>query len=116
MEYFNDEKSQQIWMAYNCMTPSEFKKLLTELRKRGNQCNRYVTSIRYYDIIDQDTFGEDEIYSKGGKVLWSGYCSDCNHCAHHKRLMKTNLIIGIHIYAEYEIPKKRDWTIFGKKK
>ena len=116
MEYFKEERSQKIWASGSFMRPSEFKKLLTEMRKQGDQCNRYVTSIRYYDIIDKDTYGTDEVYSKGGKVLWTGYCSDCSDCQRHKKLMKTNPIIGIHLYSEYQIPEKRDWKIFGKNK
>ena len=116
MEYFKYERSQIIWKdcLYSC--PSEFKKLLTEMRKQGDRCNRYVTSIRYYDIIDKDTFGTDEVCSKGGTVLWTGYCSECSYCQRHKKSMKTNPIIGIHLYSEYQIPEKRDWNIFGKNK
>ena len=60
-EYFSDDKSHIL--QFCCNSQSEFKKLLYKLRKIGDSCNRYVTSIRYCDIIDQTTYGEDEVYN-----------------------------------------------------
>jgi len=113
--YYFTDKTEII--QDHSLSQSEYKKVLTLMRKQADKCtHRYVTSIRYLDIIDQDTYNDDEIFSHSGEIIWSQYHSECSHCLEFRKNVRKNPIIGIKIWVEYLIPSKRNWIIFGRNK
>ena len=103
------------------------KKMLTRLRKYGDQIGQYVTSLRYLDLINKNTYDEVNVYAKVRvyandlddlTMLWSGYHQNdnCQHCQEYERNLKTNPLMGAIIYHRGAHPPKRDWTIFERKR
>ena len=81
------------------------KARITEYRKYGDIVGQYVTNHRYHHTYDD--WGDEVTKKSDGRILWTGYCPECEYCKEHMRLDNLDPILGFKIHPKNKYPHKK---------
>lgn len=111
--YIKDMEDELIKKYFYCnntvifwINPCKKSTLLTSLRKIGDKLHRYVTSVRYCDVLSYDIDNCEIFSEQTDESVYSTFHSECTYCKDHKKKVNNNKIIGIKIYPINIFPSK----------